>query len=143
MYLGYTLHPKIPITAEMKIAELGTGTGYASPPPRPLSSNRELTLYLRIWLFDASRSLPHTVDLHGYDISDGQFPPREFWPWNVRLGVLDSLTSPPPALLNLYDVVHVRMWASNLKNNDIGPLVQHIKLLLSKPFPQNQHGEHV
>src|SRR5207245_1707361 len=62
------------------------------------------------------------------------FPPRYFWPWNVRLGVLDSLTDPPLTLVNQYDVVHVRMWASNLKENDIGPLVRHIKLLLSESF---------
>jgi len=37
MYLGHILHPKIPITEGMKIAELGTGNGYASA----ISSCRE------------------------------------------------------------------------------------------------------
>jgi hypothetical protein len=28
MHTGYTLNPKIPINPDMKIAEIGTGTGY-------------------------------------------------------------------------------------------------------------------
>lgn len=27
LYNGYTLHPDIPVTDDMKIAEMGTGTG--------------------------------------------------------------------------------------------------------------------
>lgn len=38
MHLGYILHPQIPITKGMKIAELGTGTGYALTPASPLPS---------------------------------------------------------------------------------------------------------
>jgi hypothetical protein len=41
-----------------------------------------LNLYLwrekkSIWLFDAARNLPPTVELHGYDICGGQFPAKE------------------------------------------------------------------
>ncbi|PMD14435.1 hypothetical protein NA56DRAFT_651001 [Hyaloscypha hepaticicola] len=110
MHLGYILHPQIPITKGMKIAELGTGTG--------------------VWILDAARCLPSTVELHGYDISNYQYPPRKFWPRNVTMGILDSLTDPPPQLVGQYDVVHLRMWASNLKGNDTSPLLEHVKKLL-------------
>ncbi len=88
----------------------------------------------RIWLFDAARSLPTTVQLHGYDICDTQFPVKDLWPENVTLGKLDSLADPPPELVGQYDVVHLRMWASNLKQNDTSPLIEHVKRLLSKSF---------
>ncbi|KAE8450973.1 hypothetical protein EG329_005413 [Mollisiaceae sp. DMI_Dod_QoI] len=110
MYLGYVLQPQIPITNGMKIAELGTGTG--------------------IWLFDAARLLPPTVSLHGYDICSDQFPSKSLWPENITLGLLDSLVYPPTALIGQYDVVHLRMWASNLRENNTTPLIQHIKRLL-------------
>ena len=84
---------------------------------------------------DAATSLPSSVELHGYDISDDQFPSRKFWPRNVMLGLLDSLADPPPQLVGQYDVVHLRMWASNLKGNDTRPVMEHVKKLLSKSSP--------
>ena len=48
-----------------------------------------------IWLFDSARNLPSTVELHGYDICDGQFPAKELWAQNVKQGLLDSFTDPP------------------------------------------------
>jgi hypothetical protein len=50
----------------------------------------------------------------------------------VKLGLLDSLTDPPGALVGQYDVVHLRMWASNFQGNDTTPLIRHVKQLLSK-----------
>jgi hypothetical protein len=46
--------------------------------------------------------------------------------------MLDSLTDPPDALVGQFDVVHLRMWASNLQENDTTPLIRHVKQLLSK-----------
>jgi hypothetical protein len=133
MHQGYILHPQIPITNWMKIAELGTGTGYVFPALFSIDSlSLLMDLKKSIWLFDAARNLPSTVELHGYDICDGQFPAKELWPANVKLGLLDSLTDPPDALIGQYDVVHLRMWASNLQENDTTPLIRHATQLLSK-----------
>jgi hypothetical protein len=85
-----------------------------------------------VWLFDASRVLPSNMELHGYDLSNNQFPPKHLWPENVTLGILDSLTDPPSHLIGQYDVVHLRMWASNLKGNDTAPVLEHVRKLLSK-----------
>ncbi|KAJ5873461.1 uncharacterized protein N7473_013334 [Penicillium subrubescens] len=105
LHTGYELHPAIPITSDMKIAEVGTGTA--------------------IWLFDIARQLPPTVRLFGFDISDGQFPPKKLWPQNFSLGILDSLTKPPASLAGQFDVVHLRMWASNLRGKDTSILISH------------------
>ncbi|GAB1215640.1 hypothetical protein ATERTT37_004832 [Aspergillus terreus] len=95
----------------MKIAEVGCGTA-------------------RMWLFDVARQLPPTVQLHGFDISNSQFPPKELWPKNVTLGLLDSLVDPPTSLAGQYDVVHLRMWAGNLSGSDASSLILHVKRLL-------------
>ncbi|KAE8150518.1 S-adenosyl-L-methionine-dependent methyltransferase [Aspergillus avenaceus] len=110
LHTGHTLHPQIPIADGMKVAEIGTGTG--------------------IWIFDLAKDLPRTAQLHGFDISQDQFPSRALWPPNVSLRVLNSLVDPPPSLAGRYDVVHVRMWASNIKDRDFGPLISHVLRLL-------------
>ncbi|PYH64780.1 class I SAM-dependent methyltransferase [Aspergillus vadensis CBS 113365] len=110
LHTGYTLHPHIPITPDMKIAEIGTGNG--------------------IWLFDLAPSMPSTVQLHGFDISEDQYPPKHMWPRNVKLALLDAFKHVPPTLVGQYDVVHVRMWASNIRDGNTGPLMLHLQQLL-------------
>ncbi|KAL5357094.1 S-adenosyl-L-methionine-dependent methyltransferase [Aspergillus floccosus] len=110
LHTGYILHPRVPVTDNMKIAELGTGTG--------------------VWLFEAAKSLPPTTQLHGFDISDEQFPPREPCPPNVRFEIMDSFVDPPISLVGQYDVVHLRMWASNFRNRDPGAILHHVMELL-------------
>ncbi|RDK48228.1 hypothetical protein M752DRAFT_288672 [Aspergillus phoenicis ATCC 13157] len=85
LHTGYTLHPKISITTDMKTAEVGTGNA--------------------IWLFDLAQSMPPTVQLHGFDISEEQYPPKHMWPGNVNLALLDALKDVPPALVGQYDVL--------------------------------------
>ncbi|KAJ5484096.1 hypothetical protein N7539_005892 [Penicillium diatomitis] len=110
MHTGYELHPGIPVTDDMKIAEVGTGTA--------------------VWIFDLARKLPSTIRLYGFDISDAQFPIRKLWPKNVTLDTLDSLTEPPASLAGQFDVVHLRMWASNLRGKNTILLINHVKSLL-------------
>ncbi|KAJ5649244.1 uncharacterized protein N7484_002967 [Penicillium longicatenatum] len=110
LHRGYELHPDIEVTDNTKIAELGTGTA--------------------VWLMDLARQLPPTVELHGYDICDDQFPQKELWPKNVKLSLLDSLSDPPASLEGQYDAVHLRMWASNLRDGDISGIINHAKKLL-------------
>ncbi|GCB22418.1 hypothetical protein AAWM_05303 [Aspergillus awamori] len=110
LHTGYTLHPKISITTDMKIAEVGTGNA--------------------IWLFDLAQSMPPTVQLHGFDISGEQYPPKHMWPRNVNLALLDALKDVPPALVGQYDVVHIRMWASNIRDGNTRPLISHLQQLL-------------
>ncbi|KAF5856299.1 hypothetical protein ETB97_007535 [Aspergillus alliaceus] len=107
---GYELNPQIPITDGMKIAELGTRTA--------------------IWMNDLAQQLPATDQLHGFDISDSQDPPKDRLPPNVAIWLLDSTEDPPSPLIGRDDVVHLRMWESNLPNGDTGPVIRHAKKLL-------------
>ncbi|KAK8007317.1 Secreted hydrolase-like protein [Apiospora arundinis] len=110
MHRGHILDPMIQVREDMAIAELGCGTG--------------------CWLFDLAQQLPISVQLHGYDISDEQFPAADLWPHNVELGVLDSLADPPAFLKAKYDVIHLRMWASNVGTSDSRDLIRHASKLL-------------
>ncbi|KAE8389726.1 hypothetical protein BDV23DRAFT_172905 [Aspergillus alliaceus] len=107
---GYELNPQIPITDATKIAELGTRTA--------------------IWMNDLAQQLPATDQLHGFDISDSQDPPKDRLPPNVAIWLLDSTEDPPSPLIGRDDVVHLRMWESNLPNGDTGPVIRHAKKLL-------------
>ncbi|UKZ82806.1 hypothetical protein TrVFT333_010604 [Trichoderma virens FT-333] len=85
---GFTIDPKIPITPQTKIADLGTGTG--------------------VWLLDVATQVPPTVQLDGFDISDEQFPHKSNVPDNVNFRITDALSKVPDDLLGKYDVVHIR-----------------------------------
>ncbi|KAF4513172.1 hypothetical protein G6O67_000475 [Ophiocordyceps sinensis] len=91
---------------------------------------REVSHSVSTWLMDLARTVPGTIQLDGYDISDKQFPPRQLWPANVSLGLLNSLQDPPSSLTGQYDVVHLRMWASNLRAGDFGLLLGSVKKML-------------
>ncbi|KAF9888042.1 hypothetical protein FE257_009306 [Aspergillus nanangensis] len=110
IHTGYILHPQIPITDNMRVAELGTGTG--------------------IWLCEAAKELPSTTQLDGFDISSEQFPNERQCPPNLTFDLMDSYLDPPLSLVGQYDVVHLRMWASNMKNGDSGPILRHAMQLL-------------
>ncbi|RDA90835.1 hypothetical protein CP533_1557 [Ophiocordyceps camponoti-saundersi (nom. inval.)] len=110
MYQGHVLPPDIPVREDMKIAELGAGTG--------------------IWLMDLSRRLPPSVKLDGYDISDKMFPCRNQWPANVTLSKLDSKGHLPPSLMGQYDVVHIRMWATILNSTEVNDFIRGVKKML-------------
>lgn len=94
-----------------------------------------LICVVSIWLFDLAQDLPDTVCLHGYDISPHQFPSQQLWPSNVNLRLMDSLRDPPEALHGQYDVVHLRMWASNLRTKDVRLVIRSVSKLLSKFKP--------
>ncbi|KAL3448435.1 S-adenosyl-L-methionine-dependent methyltransferase [Aspergillus insuetus] len=134
MYNGYVLHPTIPIHPDMKIAEIGTGTG--------------------IWLLELAPQLPSTVLLDGFDISDNLFPHQSLLPDNLKFGVMDSFGDVPEDLVGKYDVVHLRLWCCVVTEGDPSTLIQSAMRLLKpggylqwdesdprKPFDKGEHAE--
>ncbi|KAJ6013220.1 hypothetical protein N7540_007811 [Penicillium herquei] len=110
LYNGYTLNPEIPITEDMKIAEIGTGTG--------------------MWLLDLSSQVPEGAQLDGFDLSEEQFPHKSTWPANINFRTVDAFGEVPRDLVHRYDVVHLRFWCCVVRNNDPSALIRHAKMLL-------------
>jgi hypothetical protein len=86
----------------------------------------------RIWPISLSRSLPSSVQLDGFDITDAQFPPREWLPANVTLDTMNILAPVPQHLAGKYDVVNIRYFGLLVKNNDHLGLLKHLTSLLSE-----------
>ncbi|MCJ1353415.1 MAG: hypothetical protein MMC33_003401 [Icmadophila ericetorum] len=107
--LGYLLNPLIPLTDDMKVADIACGTG--------------------IWLIDLAKEAPH-VQCDGFDISDAQFPHRNWIPRNVTLDTLDVLKPVPESLQGKYDVVHVGLVVLVVENGDPLPLLDNLLTLL-------------
>jgi 2-polyprenyl-3-methyl-5-hydroxy-6-metoxy-1,4-benzoquinol methylase len=113
--LGYALHPKIPedvrSKSDLKVADVACGNG--------------------VWLFELRA--PETAQLDGYDLSPNCFGSKEWLPKNVSLvGGFDALQPLKEELRGQYDIVHVRAFASIIKNNNIAPFIQTLTGLLSK-----------
>ena len=58
------------------------------------------------WLLDLAKELPAPAQLDGFDISNKQFPHKNWLPANVTLSELDLLSELPKELIGAYDVVH-------------------------------------
>ncbi|OGM45327.1 hypothetical protein ABOM_005619, partial [Aspergillus bombycis] len=110
LHTKHLLHPGIPIKDGMEIADIGAGTG--------------------IWATELATQLPPSARVTAYDITDTHFPAPEYWPSNLKFEKLDSLGAPSPSLVCQFDVVHLRMWAFNIRDNDPGQLIRNAAKLL-------------
>jgi len=93
------------------------------------------------WSLDVARLLDiHGINrfrVHGFDISDEQFPPAHILPDNLKLSVADALGSVPENLRGSFDIVHIAHFAGvRALGEDPGPVIQYALALLSNyPLP--------
>lgn len=85
----------------------------------------------RIWLIDVNRQLP-SARLDGFDISGGQYPPKEWLPANLSLRTLDVHKPIPEEFKGQYDIVHVRLFLTVVRNDDPLPILNNLMDMLSK-----------
>lgn len=72
------------------------------------------------------------MKLDGFDITDAQFPPKEWLPANVTLDTLNILGPIPEHLMGKYDVVNIRYFALVVKNNSTLGLLKNLISMLSE-----------
>lgn len=86
----------------------------------------------RIWAVELAAQLSPSARVVAYDITDAHFPTPEYWASNVEFDHLDSLSVVPESLIGQFDVVHLRMWAFIIRDNDPSPLIQNVAKMLSR-----------
>ncbi|CAI6336597.1 unnamed protein product [Periconia digitata] len=108
--LRYDLHPSIQIPSsseQIRIADLGCGNG--------------------VWLTSLATDpawQTKTVSFHGFDIQRTHYPAATNLPANVTLGYMDVFAEDiPQEHIGVYDVVHVRAFASVVKHGDPVPVL--------------------
>ena len=70
--------------------------------------------------------------VHGFDISDEQFPSPHILPNNVQLSVGDALRGVPEELHGCFDIVHIAHFAGvRALGDDPSPAIEHALALLS------------
>ncbi|KAK3395165.1 hypothetical protein B0H63DRAFT_462758 [Podospora didyma] len=116
---GNLIHPHIVADlkgskGEINVADVGTGTG--------------------VWALDVSRlstTLGVKINVHGFDISDEQFPPFNILPINCQFSVSDALATPLSALHGTFDIVHIAHFACvRALGEDPSPVINHALALL-------------
>ena len=81
-------------------------------------------------MLDLARELP-LAQIDGLDISSAQFPASRWTPQNTTWNHLDLLGPIPESLYEKYDVVHVGIIILLIENNDPGPILDNLLLMLS------------
>lgn len=89
----------------------------------------------RIWLIEIARTLPASAQLDGIDISFQQCPPKEWLPANISWIKHDILSDPPPSLIEKYDIIHVQLFITILRDGNPVPMLQNLIKMLSKSIP--------
>jgi hypothetical protein len=75
------------------------------------------------------------VRLDGYDIDLSQCPSPIFSPSNVCFEQWNALDEVAPELYEAYDLVHIRLFQINIKDNDASKLVQNCFKMLGCIVP--------
>ncbi|KAJ5731187.1 uncharacterized protein N7483_005695 [Penicillium malachiteum] len=109
LHLKHLLHPEIPTTDGMVIADIGAGTG--------------------LWALEVANQFP-SLRVTAFDIAGTHFPSPEFWPSNAKFALLNSLQDVPSELVGQFDVIHLRMWAFVVRGDDPSPLIQNAAKML-------------
>ncbi len=84
-----------------------------------------------IWLLDLAKTLLPSAQLEGFDICSSGYPPSEWLPSNVNLGVWNVFDEPPENLHGKYDVVHIRLFLVVINDNDPLTILRHCIKILS------------
>ncbi|EPE24315.1 S-adenosyl-L-methionine-dependent methyltransferase [Glarea lozoyensis ATCC 20868] len=93
-----------------------------------------------IWLIEIARELPHTVHLDGIDINFGQCPPKEWLAENITWVTQDIFSDPPAELREKYDVIHVQLFITLIRDGNPVPMLKNLIKML-KPGGYISWGE--
>jgi SAM-dependent methyltransferase len=103
------------------VADVGTGTG--------------------IFLSKLAETVPASATLHGFDISEAQFPKSAQNSHNIGLSVADAKIGFPPEHKGIYDIVHLRLLSPGMASDtDWSRVVENVMSLL-KPGGALQWSE--
>ena len=89
-----------------------------------------LHLHLSIWSIELCQQYPD-VHFDCFDITADQFPAKNLLPHNISVHEHDAFQAFPEHLRGTYDVVHVQMFLTIVKNGNPAPLIKNFMTLLS------------
>ena len=75
--------------------------------------------------------MPQTAQLDGLDIDFSQSPPKEWLPSNISLIHHDIFSEPPPELVEKYDIIHVQLFITILRDGNPVPMLHNLMKMLS------------
>ncbi|KAL9122401.1 MAG: hypothetical protein Q9187_001038 [Circinaria calcarea] len=100
--------------------------------PNSYMLSRGFAANTSIWLIELARNLPPSAQLDGLDINFGQCPPKEWLPSNISWVTHDVLSEPPSELLEKYDIIHVQLFITILRDGNPVPMLRNLMKMLSE-----------
>ena len=107
--LQFNTHPSIPISGDLQIADIATGTG--------------------IWLLDLHQEFPF-ARLDGFDIDISNAPPPQWLPENVSIHRWSIFDTVPAHLHGKYDIIHLRLLILVVQNSDPTAIIRNVSRML-------------
>ncbi|KAI4187442.1 MAG: hypothetical protein L6R41_002821 [Letrouitia leprolyta] len=83
-----------------------------------------------IWLGELARELPSSAILEGFDVSDEQYPPTEWYGENVSLSKFDIFEPLPAGLVGKFDVVHLRFFMTVATDDNLQAVIDNLTAML-------------
>lgn len=94
--------------------------------------DRPVLIYGSIWMTELARALPASAELDGLDIDFSQCPPKEWLSPNIAWITHDIFSEPPAELHEKYDIIHVQLFITILRDGNPVPMLKNLMKMLSK-----------
>lgn len=129
--LQFHLHPAIsatlPSTASDHRAPRASSLSISSPAYQPRIA--DVGCGTAAWLRSITSIYPHAL-LDGFDVSLAQCTHPNWLPANLRLYEWNVFDEPRDDIVGVYDIVHVRLLFTVVRDNDPAPIVENLIKLL-------------
>jgi hypothetical protein len=99
----------------------------------------KLLIVSSMWLIELSRELPSTAQIDGLDVDFSQCPPKEWLASNVSWITHDIFSEPPTELIEAYDVIHVQLFITVLRDGNPVPMLKNMMKMLSRSICTSSH----
>ncbi|KAG8526454.1 uncharacterized protein KY384_000047 [Bacidia gigantensis] len=137
--LGFDLHPAITSHLAPPIATSSTTNTSTNISQREMRI-ADIACGTAAWLRSVSHDFPHAT-LDGFDVSLAQCPPAEWLPKNIHLREWNLFDEPGQDMLGRYDVVHVRLIFTIVRDEEDARRIVANLMRLLKPEGRLQWDE--
>ena len=82
-------------------------------------------------MIELARILPESAEIDGMDVSFQQCPPKDWMSKNITWIHHDAFAQPPQELEGKYDIIHIKLFITLIRDGNPRPVLQNMLKMLS------------